>query len=310
LKQQCLRLVEIKSVERLKNFNGVMAVIIGRYEKLSIILERSNFTSPAEFDDFLHFLEYAIANNRSARSSNEIRAVDAKSSVSTSLPLAILSLLMLGVYVLYTDASYENITTAAIELGGLDKKMLQTGELYRFASSFFLHYTPYHLGLNVISLAVIGRYVDVIAGRVRFVNILLISAVSGSLLSLAFSHFDAVVGASGGILGLFGAYLSIVARFHNQLPGSVSAPRRNILLVLALQFLCDFVLPGVDVFSHIGGFLAGFLYARITLNKCTVGSTALATRIEFTLAATISSAFIYGLFYFFTIAFGFHLHYS
>ena len=81
-------------------------------------------------------------------------------------------------------------------------------------TSLFLHAGWMHLFLNLVFLAWVGKYTEWAVGRGRFVLLYLLSGVAGGLLQylLAPQSLAPVVGASGAIAGVFGAYAVLFAR--------------------------------------------------------------------------------------------------
>ncbi|TFW28886.1 rhomboid family intramembrane serine protease [Massilia horti] len=298
LKQHLIPLCEIKSIERFFNSKGIFAVIIGRINKSSIIIERRTFESSGNFEDFVRFIDKSVAARHPLSPSEDVAALTAKREAKRFSLSAVLGIVLFLIYLTLVSSNISEIRIDAIEHGGLIKETLTAHDFYRLASSFFLHYSPLHLGFNILALAIIARNIEIILGNVRFVNILFFSAASGSLLSLLFSPYQIVAGASGGIFGLFGAYLLVSLKYQKQLPGSVSVPVRILAFAFSLQILLDLTSDGVDVFSHIGGFIFGFFYAWVTL----FGSTATeASKSSFSeLCAASAAAFFYiaGLAYF------------
>jgi membrane associated rhomboid family serine protease len=197
------------------------------------------------------------------------------------------------------------LSERALIHGGLIKESLRPGELYRIASTFFLHGTPIHLLINILSLAIVGRNIEIVMGRARFVTILLCAAITGSLLSLAYSAADTVTGASGGILGLFGSYCFLCLRHQRELPGSVAVSSRSVALALGVEIVGDLTASGVDIFSHIGGLLFGVLYTCWILRHRTTSDLGTPSIVETCVAATVAIAYIIGLLYFFAIHFAF-----
>ena len=60
--------------------------------------------------------------------------------------------------------------------------VLGDGEWYRLFTSVFLHFGPEHLGSNMLSLYVLGSFVEQYFGRLRYLVIYLISGLCGNLL--------------------------------------------------------------------------------------------------------------------------------
>lgn len=143
-------------------------------------------------------------------------------------------------------------------------------------SSQFLHGGFVHAALNLVFLAWIGRHVEWITGRARFLLLYLGGGVAGGLLETLVnpSGLAPVIGASGAIAAIFGAYAVMFARSRatgRRILGiEVSADAATALwyaaVWISLQLLTALALggsggPQVAIWAHIGGFVTGLLYA-------------------------------------------------
>lgn len=137
---------------------------------------------------------------------------------------------------------------------------LYNKEYYRIFTCMFLHFGFEHLMNNMITLFIMGRYVEPLVGKVRFVITYFISGLGGSTLSLIAEYYtgDYAVsaGASGAIFGLTGALLSLAVLNRGQIAG---LSKYSILIMIALSLYNGFVSEGVDNLAHIGGLVCGFL---------------------------------------------------
>jgi membrane associated rhomboid family serine protease len=116
-------------------------------------------------------------------------------------------------------------------------------------------------------------------GHVRFVVFYLVSGVAAALLQVAVSPASAIpmVGASGAISGVMGAYLILYPRVRvwTLIPigfffTSIGLPAWTMLLYwMAIQFLGGLVgflgeeRGGVAFWAHIGGFVAGVVLIKL-----------------------------------------------
>ena len=118
---------------------------------------------------------------------------------------------------------------------------------------------PFHVALNMLALFMIGRSLEPLLGRWRFLTLYVLSALGGSVAVTLLSFVTPVVGASGAIFGLFGALLVIGRHIGANIAG--------IALILGVNFAIGF-LPGYNISwqAHLGGFvvgaLVGFIFAR------------------------------------------------
>ena len=132
-------------------------------------------------------------------------------------------------------------------------------EYYRILTSMFLHFGFEHLMNNMVTLVVVGRYLEVAVGKVRFLIIYLLSGIGGSAISLFMQwkteDYSVSAGASGAIFGLTGALLclAILNRGH-----VVGLTKWQMVIIIALSLYNGFVSEGVDNMAHIGGVLTGF----------------------------------------------------
>jgi rhomboid protease GluP len=132
----------------------------------------------------------------------------------------------------------------------------QNGEYWRVVTGAFLHGSVLHILVNMYSLYVLGQFVEVIAGARQMTIIYAVSLVASGLSVVYLSSpFDVTVGASGAIFGLFGALFAIGFKLGR--PG-MQLVRANIG-VLVLNLFITFAVPGIAVWAHVGGLIAGFI---------------------------------------------------
>ena len=141
-------------------------------------------------------------------------------------------------------------------ISGID---YQNGEYWRLITVALLHGGFFHLGFNLYALHILGTPVEQFFGRSRYIIILLVSLISGSLASALFNDpYIASVGASGMVFGLFGALALISAR--------VGVEWRGIIGIVLINFALGFIIGAVDWRAHVGGLLGGTL-ATVVLNR-------------------------------------------
>lgn len=139
----------------------------------------------------------------------------------------------------------------------LDKlAILFGGEYWRLLTVTLVHGGIVHLLFNMYALWVIGPIVEALYGSWRYLGIYLLCAAAGSAASYATSWVPAV-GASGAIFGLFGVLL-VADRVHKP---ALTRNARNLTaqigVLIGINLLIGFSVPGIDNAAHIGGLLAG-----------------------------------------------------
>jgi membrane associated rhomboid family serine protease len=137
------------------------------------------------------------------------------------------------------------------------------GEWWRLFTSGFLHLGAFggaHLAFNMIALWVIGRDLEQVLGRARFLMVYLVSMLGGGLAVFLFSDPDIpVAGASGAVYGLMGGLVVVLLRMRRD-------PRPAMTIIL-LNVIISFAVPGISILGHLGGLLfgtavtAGLVYA-------------------------------------------------
>ncbi|HET7487831.1 MAG TPA: rhomboid family intramembrane serine protease [Acidimicrobiales bacterium] len=135
------------------------------------------------------------------------------------------------------------------------------GEWYRLLTSGFLHYGIIHLGLNMAALYSLGQLLEPELGRLRFVTLYMACLLAGSLGALLLSPHALTAGASGAIFGLFGA-----AAAGMRLRG-YSVWRTPVGSLILFNLVFTFVVPGISIGGHLGGFVAGLFLGTVMLRE-------------------------------------------
>jgi membrane associated rhomboid family serine protease len=130
-------------------------------------------------------------------------------------------------------------------------------EPWTLVTSAFVHSPSsiWHIAFNMYALLIVGPILEYAVGRGRFIVLYLLSAFGGSVAVLLLAPGTPVLGASGAIFGLFAAYF-VVQRGLGQNP-------TQILIVVVLNLVIGFLLPGVAWQAHLGGLLIGGLAAFV-----------------------------------------------
>ncbi|HLB35199.1 MAG TPA: rhomboid family intramembrane serine protease [Gemmatimonadales bacterium] len=156
-----------------------------------------------------------------------------------------------------------------------------TGEppWYTIVSSMFLHGGWFHIIGNMWFLWVFGNNIEDAMGHGRFVGFYLLCGVLAALAQVFASPNSPVpmVGASGAISGIMGAYLVLYPRvrvhtlvFLGFFVTTIAVPAYFMLLYWAfLQFVSSVLTAGagseggVAFVAHLGGFVAGAALIRL-----------------------------------------------
>lgn len=124
------------------------------------------------------------------------------------------------------------------------------GQPYRLLTSMFLHLDYFHILSNMLSLWFIGRYVEEALGRTRYLALYLLSGLAGGALAYLLNEPNAPsLGASGAILGVFGA-LAVLMRQQRY-------DMRPIVAMLVITLIITFGWSNISWEAHVGGFVGG-----------------------------------------------------
>ena len=128
-------------------------------------------------------------------------------------------------------------------------------EPWRMLTSLFVHGSILHILFNMYSLFILGPELERLVGRWRFVALFLLSGLGGSVAVLLSSPASPVIGASGAIFGLFGAYF-VIARH-------LGGNSRQLIIVIVINLVIGFIVPNIAWQAHVGGLLIGALVAFV-----------------------------------------------
>lgn len=150
---------------------------------------------------------------------------------------------------------------ALLRMGANVGSEVRAGAWWRLLASAFLHASPTHLFVNMLSLYFVGPFLERLLGSWRFLLLYGASALGGALAS-AFLHDDAAsVGASGAIWGLMAAGFGLTLRPRGVLPPPVAARLRRAMTMPLVANLGLSFIPGIDRYAHFGGGAIGFSLA-------------------------------------------------
>jgi membrane associated rhomboid family serine protease len=156
-------------------------------------------------------------------------------------------------------------------IGALDAySVIAEGEYWRLLTALFLHGGFIHLLFNVFALYVLGPPLERSIGTMRFVVCYLISGLASGAGVVALTVIGLVqpaqlIGASGSIMGIVGAWAGFLLR-HRHAP---YAKQRlaNVGLIVAIQIAFDLSTPQVSMAAHLCGLISGFFLGLILAER-------------------------------------------
>ena len=178
------------------------------------------------------------------------------------------------------EAAFYRYGAVASQLTGAGQQVVATPpDWSTLVTSMFLHGGLAHIAGNMLYLWIFGDNVELAMGRVRFFVFYIVCGVVAALAQIWMSPSSAfpLIGASGAISGVLGAYLLLypygrvrvlILPFPIIILRVIEVPA---MLVLGFWFVLQLLSgifsnpaePGVAFAAHVGGFLAGMVLVLV-----------------------------------------------
>ena len=207
-------------------------------------------------------LEYFIKVTDNINKKNEKRNKIAEKIFSYKQPIVtyIIMAICIILFILMELSGGSTNSQTLLKYGANLDVLVKNGEYYRLFTCIFLHIGIMHLLCNMYSLYIIGREVENLFGKIKYIIIFILSGIFGSIMSLAFTHNTISAGASGAIFGLLGALLYFGMHYRTYLGEAI---KRSIIPILVVNLIIGFFAEGIDLAAHIGGLVGGILLAMM-----------------------------------------------
>jgi membrane associated rhomboid family serine protease len=182
-------------------------------------------------------------------------------------PLVTICLIVLNIYVFYISSLNPDFYFNSYSFSLKD---LLNGKFYTIFTSMFLHGSIFHLLSNMLFLWVFGRNIESKIGSFRFLIFYFLCGLFSVLSYGLLESSSYLIGASGAISGILGAYLILFPgnRIRAVVPiiffwTTASIPA---LVFIIIWFLIQLLSLGssdmVAYSAHIGGFIAGIILIK------------------------------------------------
>lgn len=182
----------------------------------------------------------------------------------SSAPVVItLIVLNMAAFAVELSLGYDTHPEVLFRLGELDPvAVIFLHQYWRLMTALFLHFGILHLLFNLFALYVLGPPLERAIGGIRFLACYLISGLGSTagvilLTLLHWIHPEKLVGASGCIMGVVGAWAGFLLQ-HRHAP-ETRRQLNNILLIIAVQIAFDRSTPQVSMPAHLCGLATGVL---------------------------------------------------
>jgi rhomboid protease GluP len=179
---------------------------------------------------------------------------------------ALLLVAIWAVFVLESLQPGGSTSTAVLyNFGAVAPDTLASGQYWRLLATCFLHVGLLHIASNSIALIWLGSLAERLYGPLRYLAIYLAAGVGGSVVAVVTSPPNEIsAGASGAIMGLLGAMLA--GSWRNRRITGAAAGRQlfsGLAIVLVLNLVIGFTIPGISNAAHLGGAATGAVLALL-----------------------------------------------
>jgi membrane associated rhomboid family serine protease len=157
----------------------------------------------------------------------------------------------------YPTVTDEAVCRGATDGDGTWVMGVADGAAWQLVTSAFAHVDIWHVGMNMLALAVLGPATEQILGRARFLAIYVAGALGGSTAVMWLSEpGGSTLGASGAVFGLLGALLVTFTKARRDTRWITQNLMIGVVItVVGWRF--------ISWQGHLGGVLAGALAAAI-----------------------------------------------
>jgi len=186
---------------------------------------------------------------RGVRRGVTIAGAEPTSKALVSPALVGLNVAVFAITALQAGSIARNVKASLFHEWALVPGLVGIGEWWRVVTAGFLHVGPIHLVFNMLALWVIGRELEPVLGRSRFLAVYLVSLLGGSATVMVFQPDSRVAGASGAVFGLMGALAVVLRRLR--------APAGQVIGVIVVNLVISVVLPNISLTAHLGGLAVG-----------------------------------------------------
>lgn len=160
------------------------------------------------------------------------------------------------------DVFIQKVKDFSLNLGVNNRNAVLEGAYWRLITYQFVHGSISHIFFNMYALIYLGLMIENKLSWKKFLFIYILSGVCGGSLSLVFHQENVMMGASGAIMGLYGAFIALLLNKTFE-PKATQALLISTLIVSALILINGAFGKKVDNAAHIGGFLSGFILCCI-----------------------------------------------
>lgn len=137
---------------------------------------------------------------------------------------------------------------------------------WSFVTYMFLHGGMGHIFFNMLALFFFGPRTEARLGGPAFLGLYFSAGIMGAVLSIPFTPYAPIIGASGAVYGVMLAYAMFWPRDQILIWGIVPVEARFLIIFMTALSLFGGFSPssgGIAHFAHLGGFVGGYLFLKV-----------------------------------------------
>lgn len=212
-------------------------------------------------------------------------------------------LVIMPMFLVARQVPPEEITKIFTELnivGSVNRKLVLEGDYWRLISYQFLHGSFRHLFFNMYAFVYLGLMLENKIGWKNFLLIYILSGICAGLTSIAYHENIYTVGASGAIMGLFGAMMALlVKQFFEK--NANKALLVSTVFVLGIMLINGSISYQVDNACHLGGLISGFILTYLLVFDHKWGVKKVYPAIKYVAVLIVFGVFNFSIFSFTTV---------
>jgi membrane associated rhomboid family serine protease len=149
-------------------------------------------------------------------------------------------------------------------LGGNFRTLSLSSQWWRNVSAMFLHANFIHIFFNLYITWIFGRLIEPHYGALKTWVIIIVSGLSGNILSSLMYGAGVSIGFSSSVFGVVGATMAMLVLYKNRFPEEWRKKQFSFLvMILLFNLALGFSIRMIDNAAHIGGFVGGVIIAVI-----------------------------------------------
>ena len=212
------------------------------------------------FDDgnFMYALSAALERGKARQQAmNRFRRLYERKMPWATYSIMALMLVSFGFQALFGGTTF---APTLYRMGAnVNSQLGEPFEWWRFLSSVFLHGGLMHIAFNSYVVYALGTFLERIFGIRRYLILVVLSGLLGSVASYYLGGPSQSVGASGAFWGFLGASAALGLKPGVLIPEPMVAHLKKVALFNLFVNLGVSFLPGIDMWAHFGGGLMGFV---------------------------------------------------